>query len=92
MAVEIRALWLEYEEGGTIEADVAMQLDKFEMIVQANEYELSNPGKRLDRFFESTKDSFSHPEVLVTCNGNNCSTPCVAENGVLRYTRSSCKY
>lgn len=62
--MEIRALWLEYEEGGTLEADIAMQLDKFEMIVQANEYELSNPGKRLDRFFESTKDSFLHPEVI----------------------------
>jgi putative hydrolase of HD superfamily len=63
MAEEIRSLWLEYEEGTSLEAELARQLDKFEMIVQANEYELANPGKRLDRFFESTKDCFSHPEV-----------------------------
>ena len=56
-------LWLIYEEGSSIEASVAKQLDKFEMIVQANEYELSNPGKKLDSFFNSTAESFSHPEV-----------------------------
>jgi putative hydrolase of HD superfamily len=56
-------LWLEYEEGTSIEAILARELDKFEMIVQANEYELSNPDKRLERFFESTAESFSHPEV-----------------------------
>lgn len=60
---EIIDLWMEYEEGTSIEADLARQLDKFEMIVQADEYEVSNPGKRLERFFESTVDSFSHPEV-----------------------------
>ena len=65
MADEIRGLWLEYEEGTSLEADLARQLDKFEMIVQANEYEVANPDKRLDRFFESTKDCFSHPEVSV---------------------------
>lgn len=58
-------LWMEYEEGVSVEAELARQLDKFEMIVQANEYELSNPGKRLERFFESTMDSFSHPEVTI---------------------------
>lgn len=63
MASEIRELWLEYEEGTSLEADLARQLDKFEMIVQANEYELANPGKRLDSFFNSTRDSFTHPEV-----------------------------
>lgn len=56
-------MWLEYEQGTSIEADLARQLDKFEMIVQANEYEIAQPGKRLERFFETTKDSFTHPEV-----------------------------
>jgi 5'-deoxynucleotidase YfbR-like HD superfamily hydrolase len=60
---EILRLWMEYEEGTSIEADLARQLDKFEMIVQANEYELANPGKILQTFFNSTNDSFSHPEV-----------------------------
>jgi putative hydrolase of HD superfamily len=69
MAEEIRELWLEYEGGTTLEADVAMQLDKFEMIIQANEYEVANPGKRLESFFNSTKDSFTHPEVRSAAHG-----------------------
>ena len=63
MAGEIRELWLEYEDGTSLEAELARQLDKFEMIVQANEYELAHPGKRLDSFFASTASSFTHPEV-----------------------------
>jgi putative hydrolases of HD superfamily len=63
MASEVRELWLEYEEGTSADAEVARQLDKFEMIVQANEYEIAQPEKRLDRFFETTKDFFTHPEV-----------------------------
>lgn len=63
---EIMMLWLEYEEGSSVEASVAKELDKFEMIVQADEYEQVE-GKRLDRFFESTLHSFRHPEV-------NCTT------------------
>ena len=59
----MRDLWLEYEDGTSIEADMAKQLDKFEMIVQANEYELVHPEKRLDGFFRSTENSFTHPEV-----------------------------
>lgn len=69
MAAEIRELWLEYEEGNTLEADIAMQLDKFEMIVQANEYEIMHPGKKLEGFFQSTAGFFTHPEVgIVTCD------------------------
>ena len=62
IAEDILSLWMEYEEGSSGEAVVARQLDKFEMIVQADEYERSH-STRLDSFFESTKDSFSHPEV-----------------------------
>ena len=36
---EIYSLWVEYEQGITAEAIVAKQLDKLEMIVQADEYE-----------------------------------------------------
>ena len=32
---EILSLWLDYEESRTVEAVLAHQLDKFEMIVQA---------------------------------------------------------
>lgn len=63
IADELITLWLEYEEGSSSEAEVAKQLDKFEMIVQANEYEIANPEKRLESFFKSTEGYFSHPEV-----------------------------
>ena len=63
IAGEIMDLWLEYEEGTSRDAQVARNLDKFEMIVQADEYERANPGKHLDQFFESTRDYFDHPEV-----------------------------
>jgi putative hydrolase of HD superfamily len=60
---EILQLWLEYEETRTYEAQLAHQLDKLEMIIQANEYEKANPEKHLDSFFSSTQDSFHHPEI-----------------------------
>ena len=59
---ELIELWLEYENCNTKEAKIAKNLDKFEMILQADEYEQSQ-SKTLDDFFESTKDSFDHPEV-----------------------------
>lgn len=55
---------MEYEEGSTQEGIIAQQLDKFEMILQADEYERENPGKKLQSFFDSTEESFKHPEVL----------------------------
>jgi putative hydrolase of HD superfamily len=60
-------LWLDYETGSSAEAQVAKQLDKLEMIVQADEYEKVE-GKRLQSFFDSTKESFVHPEVLAWAN------------------------
>ena len=39
VALEIQALWLEYETAATNEARFVKDLDKFEMIVQAFEYE-----------------------------------------------------
>ncbi len=36
---EIYNLWMEYETGSTIEARLVKDFDKFEMIVQADEYE-----------------------------------------------------
>ena len=38
-ALEIESLWMEYEEAKTEEALFVKDLDKFEMIVQALEYE-----------------------------------------------------
>lgn len=59
---EMLGLWLEFEDGSTPESDVARQLDKYEMVVQADEYERAQ-GRRLDDFFRSTENYFTHPEV-----------------------------
>ncbi|CAG8450720.1 6734_t:CDS:10 [Diversispora eburnea] len=59
---EIFALWQEYEDNSTNEAKFVKDIDKFEMIIQAYEYELSE-NKDLEQFFEITKGKFNHPEV-----------------------------
>ena len=64
VAVELMALWLQYEEGTSVTSAVARELDKFEMIVQANEYEEAHPGTLLHSFFSSTEGYFKHPEIL----------------------------
>ena len=65
LGTEIRELWFEYEERTTNEAKIASQLDKFEMIVQADEYEKQHAaeGKRLESFFSYTEGYFTHPEI-----------------------------
>ncbi|KAG1057059.1 hypothetical protein G6F46_003866 [Rhizopus delemar] len=62
MIKEIASLWHEYEDAKTSEALFVKDLDKFEMIVQAVEYEKSDK-KKLQGFFDSTKDKFQHPVV-----------------------------
>ncbi|RQM14506.1 hypothetical protein KXD40_006524 [Peronospora effusa] len=61
-ATEIRALWNEYEAGSTEEAKIVKDLDKFEMILQADDYEKAQ-NIPLDDFFQSTKDKFRTPLV-----------------------------
>lgn len=58
----IRGLWLEYEGASTPEAKAVKDLDKFEMIIQADEYEKSQ-GKDLSDFFKSTAGRFTTPLV-----------------------------
>jgi len=49
-------LWKEYEEGITEEAKLLKDLDKIEMILQAQEYEEEGSHeKSLDQFFTSTE-------------------------------------
>lgn len=43
-ASEIKALWLEYEDCTSAEARMVKDLDKMEMIVQADEYERGKEG------------------------------------------------
>lgn len=62
-AKEVMSLWLEYEEQITLESQFVKDLDKLDMIVQANEYEREEGTKRqLSSFFRSCPvDSFSFP-------------------------------
>ena len=53
---EMLSLWKEYEEGSTEEAKLLKDLDKIEMILQAQEYEAEGSHeKSLDQFFTSTE-------------------------------------
>jgi len=53
---EIISLWKEYEAGETDEAKLLKDLDKIEMILQAQEYEAEGSHKEsLDEFFTSTE-------------------------------------
>eukprot|EP01083_Nonionella_stella_P073210 197785_1 len=61
-ALEILELWKDYESGESPEAVLAKDLDKFEMILQAHEYETSEDEK-LDSFFESTAGKFKTESV-----------------------------
>ncbi|POM57412.1 Hydrolase-HD superfamily protein [Phytophthora palmivora] len=61
-AEEIRALWNEYEAGSTEEAKIVKDFDKFEMILQADDYERAQ-NIPLDDFFQSTKGKFRTPLV-----------------------------
>ncbi|KNA06105.1 hypothetical protein SOVF_184100 [Spinacia oleracea] len=56
-ANEIHDLWMEYEEGASLEAKVVKDFDKLEMILQALEYE-KEQGKDLEEFFQSTAGKF----------------------------------
>lgn len=61
---ELFELWLEYEAHETAEAKFVKDLDMFEMILQAHEYEeeAARPGW-LQEFFTSTEGKFQHPIV-----------------------------
>lgn len=50
--------WLEYEHQTSAEARLVKDLDKLEMIIQADEYEREQ-GKDLQGFFDSTRDKFT---------------------------------
>ena len=55
---EVLQLWLEFETGQTLEAALVRDLDKFDMIYQAYEYEKAHEVD-LSTFFEGTRDSFT---------------------------------
>ena len=54
----------EYEEQKTAEAKLVKELDRFDMVLQAFEYEKCEKRPHdLQEFFESTKGKFSHPLI-----------------------------
>ena len=57
---ELFDLWEEYERGDTPESLYVKDIDKFEMILQADEYEVDQ-GLNLDQFFDSTRGYFQTP-------------------------------
>lgn len=64
-ADELVELWEEYEAAATPEAKLVKDLDKFEMMMQAHEYEQQDPSLSLQQFFDHVRDThtFTHPIV-----------------------------
>ncbi|KAH3669499.1 hypothetical protein OGAPHI_001620 [Ogataea philodendri] len=58
---EIVELWLDYENQRNFEATIVKDIDKYEMLIQAFEYEKST-HKPLDEFFRS-RALIKHPEI-----------------------------
>jgi len=64
VGAEILGLWEEYEAGSTAEAKLIKDMDKLEMILQAQEYEHDGKNIRsLDGFFDGTRNKW------LTCVG-----------------------
>lgn len=58
-------LYKEYENQKTPEAQLVKELDRFDMVMQAFEYEKrSESPKRLQEFFDSTEGKFKHPLIM----------------------------
>lgn len=63
---EINDLWLEFEAGKTKEARLLRQLDKFEFLLQAFEYEKDYPKKKrvFDEFWVNGQKMVKHKKLL----------------------------
>lgn len=59
---EMYTLWQEYENQSSEEAKLVKDIDKFDMILQAEEYETAQ-GKNLQQFFDSTEGKLKHPFI-----------------------------
>lgn len=65
IGAEMYDLWREYESQSSPEANLVKQLDKFDLIAQAYEYELeSQKPKYLQEFFNSTSKSIKDEPIL----------------------------
>ena len=59
---KLTSLWNEYEMQNTLESQFVKDLDKFDMILQADEYE-QRYNVTLDSFFKSTEGVFQTAQV-----------------------------
>lgn len=69
LATELEELWTEYEEGTSATARFVKDLDKAEMLLQADAYERAGCSADLEQFYTSTLHKIqtaSVREVLVT--------------------------
>lgn len=58
------SIFQEYENQSSPEAKFAKDLDRYDMILQAFEYEKrENAPKRLQEFFSATEGKFQHPFI-----------------------------
>jgi len=62
LGIKIRNAWLEYEEGKTAEARFIRDMDKFECMVQAYEYEQRTFGEKDLEEFQGLSSKIRSPE------------------------------
>ena len=56
-------LWQEYEAQQTLEAQLARQIDKLEMALQAAEYQPQYPDNALSEFLDSAESTTTHDDL-----------------------------
>eukprot|EP01130_Rhizamoeba_saxonica_P018335 TRINITY_DN9129_c0_g1_i1.p1 TRINITY_DN9129_c0_g1~~TRINITY_DN9129_c0_g1_i1.p1 ORF type:complete len:186 (+),score=39.38 TRINITY_DN9129_c0_g1_i1:77-634(+) len=64
---ELFDLWMEYETGESPEAKIVKQIDKLEMILQADQYE-KKQNMCLSEFYDGVMDKFDHPLIANIAN------------------------
>lgn len=65
MGAQFLALWEEFEEGASREAQLARQLDRLEMAFQALVYEKNGlGGQSMDGFYRTTRAALRDPELV----------------------------
>lgn len=63
-AVELESVWKEYEEGKTKEAQLVRDIDVYERLVQAKEYEVRERGEKdLGDFFVQWEEIITTSEI-----------------------------
>ena len=63
-AIELKSLWEEYEERKTKEARLVRDIDVYERLVQAKEYEVRERGEKdLGDFFVQWEEMITTPEI-----------------------------